>query len=106
MCVCVCADELGQWKPACNRFGKEYVEAYHAIIPKAEPVEDYDGRIDLYKLCVYLLWEVKEIIYLSINLLILLSTGGSIPMCQRCLQTTGDSGNSKCIVVVLGSNGK
>ena len=43
-------DELGQWKPVCNRFGREYVEAYHAIIPKAEPVDDYDGRIDLYKL--------------------------------------------------------
>ena len=43
-------DELGQWKPACNKFGAEHLDAYHKIIPKAEPVEDYDGRIDLYKL--------------------------------------------------------
>ncbi|CAJ2502646.1 Uu.00g100400.m01.CDS01 [Anthostomella pinea] len=42
--------EFGQWRPAWNRFGTEYLDAYHALVPKAEPVEDYDGRIDLYKL--------------------------------------------------------
>ncbi|KAM7202925.1 Fructosamine kinase domain containing protein [Naviculisporaceae sp. PSN 640] len=42
--------EFGQWRPACNKFGPEYLEAYHKIVPKSEPKEDYDGRLDLYKL--------------------------------------------------------
>jgi hypothetical protein len=46
-------DELGQWAPACNRFGFEYVQGYHSHLPISSPVEDYQGRIDLYKLCVY-----------------------------------------------------
>lgn len=25
-------DELGQWKPVCNRFGSEYVQAYHTYV--------------------------------------------------------------------------
>jgi protein-ribulosamine 3-kinase len=45
-------DELGQWAPACNRFGFEYVQGYHSHLPISSPVEDYQGRIDLYKLCV------------------------------------------------------
>ncbi|PKY07909.1 hypothetical protein P168DRAFT_308113 [Aspergillus campestris IBT 28561] len=42
--------EFGQWRPACNRFGPEYLKAYHARCKISEPVEDYDGRLDLYKL--------------------------------------------------------
>ncbi|KAJ5682336.1 hypothetical protein N7462_005501 [Penicillium macrosclerotiorum] len=42
--------ELGQWAPVCNRFGREYVEAYHSHIRISPPAEDYQGRIDLYKL--------------------------------------------------------
>ncbi|KAK0629235.1 Fructosamine kinase-domain-containing protein [Bombardia bombarda] len=42
--------ELGQWRPACNKFGPEYVAAYHSVTERSEPVEDYDGRVDLYKL--------------------------------------------------------
>ncbi|CDM37216.1 hypothetical protein DTO013E5_8405 [Penicillium roqueforti] len=42
--------ELGQWAPVCNRFASEYVQAYHLHFPISSPVEDYQGRIDLYKL--------------------------------------------------------
>ncbi|KAK3376281.1 Fructosamine kinase-domain-containing protein [Lasiosphaeria ovina] len=42
--------EFGQWRPACNRFDKRYLDAYHQIVAKSEPIEDYDGRLDLYKL--------------------------------------------------------
>ncbi|KAF2650309.1 hypothetical protein K491DRAFT_720857 [Lophiostoma macrostomum CBS 122681] len=42
--------ELGQWRPVCNRFGAEYVTAYHEHMPISKPEEDYNGRIDLYKL--------------------------------------------------------
>ncbi|PLN82521.1 Fructosamine kinase-domain-containing protein [Aspergillus taichungensis] len=42
--------EFGQWRPVCNRFGPEYLKAYHAHCTVSEPVEDYDGRLDLYKL--------------------------------------------------------
>jgi protein-ribulosamine 3-kinase len=43
-------DEFGQWRPVCNRFGKEYLEAYHSYVEISEPKEDYNGRLDLYKL--------------------------------------------------------
>lgn len=43
-------DEFGQWRPVCNRFGLEYLKAYHAHCMVSEPIEDYDGRLDLYKL--------------------------------------------------------
>lgn len=43
-------DEFGQWMPACNRFGPEYRAAYHAYNDISEPKEDYEGRLDLYKL--------------------------------------------------------
>lgn len=46
----VYADEFGQWRPTCNRFGNEYLSAYHEYVPKSPPEEDYDGRLDLYKL--------------------------------------------------------
>ncbi|KAK3903966.1 Fructosamine kinase-domain-containing protein [Staphylotrichum tortipilum] len=42
--------EVGQWKPACNKFDETHVATYHERVAKSEPVEDYDGRIDLYKL--------------------------------------------------------
>ena len=44
------ADEFGQWRPACNRFGAEYLAAYHAYTQISPPEEDYEGRLDLYKL--------------------------------------------------------
>ncbi|KAF2015201.1 hypothetical protein BU24DRAFT_449962 [Aaosphaeria arxii CBS 175.79] len=42
--------EFGQWRPACNRFGAKYLDAYHACAPISSPKEDFDGRVDLYKL--------------------------------------------------------
>ena len=43
-------DEFGQWRPICNRFGAEYLAAYHSYNKVSPPSEDYDGRLDLYKL--------------------------------------------------------
>lgn len=43
-------DEFGQWRPICNRFGPEYLAAYHTYVQISPPEEDYDGRLDLYKL--------------------------------------------------------
>lgn len=43
-------DEFGQWRPVCNRFGPEYLAAYHNYVQISPPEEDYDGRLDLYKL--------------------------------------------------------
>lgn len=43
-------DEFGQWRPACNRFDEKYLAAYQKHIDKSAPEEDYDGRVDLYKL--------------------------------------------------------
>ncbi|KAJ5437541.1 Fructosamine/Ketosamine-3-kinase [Penicillium cf. griseofulvum] len=45
--------ELGQWAPVCNRFGSEYVQGYHSQLPISSPVEDYQGRIDLYKFLAF-----------------------------------------------------
>lgn len=42
--------EFGQWRPVCNRFGAEYLAAYHSYVQISAPEEDYDGRLDLYKL--------------------------------------------------------
>ncbi|OGM41991.1 hypothetical protein ABOM_009497 [Aspergillus bombycis] len=42
--------EFGQWRPVCNRFGEEYLAAYHSYVQKSASEEDYDGRLDLYKL--------------------------------------------------------
>lgn len=44
------ADEFGQWRPVCNRFGAQYLGAYHAYVQKSSPEEEVDGRVDLYKL--------------------------------------------------------
>jgi protein-ribulosamine 3-kinase len=43
-------DEFGQWRPVCNRFGPEYLAAYNSYVQISPPEEDYDGRLDLYKL--------------------------------------------------------
>jgi fructosamine-3-kinase len=43
-------DEFGQWRPVCNRFGAEYLDAYRSYVQISPPEEDYDGRLDLYKL--------------------------------------------------------
>ena len=43
-------DEFGQWRPICNRFGDEYLDAYHCYTQISPPEEDYNGRLDLYKL--------------------------------------------------------
>lgn len=42
--------EFGQWMPVCNRFGEEYLTAYHSFVQISAPEEDYRGRLDLYKL--------------------------------------------------------
>ncbi|KAK4234742.1 Fructosamine kinase-domain-containing protein [Achaetomium macrosporum] len=44
------SNEFGQWRPACNRFDEKYLTVYQKHVEKSDPVEDYDGRIDLYKL--------------------------------------------------------
>lgn len=36
--------------PVCNRFGEEYLAAYHSFVQISAPEEDYRGRLDLYKL--------------------------------------------------------
>jgi protein-ribulosamine 3-kinase len=43
-------DEFGQWRPACNRFGPEYLAAYRSYVKISPPEEDYDGRLNLCKL--------------------------------------------------------
>ncbi|GKZ34032.1 hypothetical protein AbraIFM66950_004167 [Aspergillus brasiliensis] len=39
--------ELGNWRPERNGF-TGFFDAYHSIIPKTAPTEDYDDRIALY----------------------------------------------------------
>lgn len=43
-------DEFGQWRPACNRFGDEYIAAYNKSAQISAPEEDFEGRLDLYRL--------------------------------------------------------
>jgi len=33
-------------------FGPTYFSTYHKIIPKSQPVEEYDNRVELYTLLV------------------------------------------------------
>jgi protein-ribulosamine 3-kinase len=33
-------------------FGKDFFEEYHRLVPKTEPVEEYEDRVKLYELCV------------------------------------------------------
>ncbi|KAF4420448.1 kinase-like domain [Fusarium acutatum] len=42
--------EFGQWRPACNRFGDEYIAAYKKLVQISAPEEDFEGRLDLYRL--------------------------------------------------------
>ncbi|OQV04902.1 hypothetical protein CLAIMM_09716 [Cladophialophora immunda] len=42
--------EFGQWMPACNKFGAAYLTAYRSHMQISPPEEDYQGRLDLYKL--------------------------------------------------------
>lgn len=46
------ADELGNWLPPRNKFNKAYFDAYHSLVEKSEPKEDYDDRNSLYSLYV------------------------------------------------------
>ncbi|KAL2268042.1 hypothetical protein VTJ83DRAFT_2888 [Remersonia thermophila] len=40
--------EFGNWRPHRNRFDGRYFEAYHALVERSEPKEDYDDRNMLY----------------------------------------------------------
>ncbi|KAK8063113.1 hypothetical protein PG997_015210 [Apiospora hydei] len=42
--------EFGQWMPVCNKFGADYLAAYNSYVQISDPAEDYEGRLDLYKL--------------------------------------------------------
>ena len=42
--------ELGNWRPARNKFGRNYVAAYRKWMPVSEPAEDADDRNALYAL--------------------------------------------------------
>jgi len=42
--------EFGQWTTPGNPFGQEYISAYHKHYPPSEPVIDFGGRVDLYRL--------------------------------------------------------
>ncbi|KAK1845817.1 hypothetical protein CCHR01_11549 [Colletotrichum chrysophilum] len=44
--------ELGNWRPKRNRFTQEYFDAYHSLIAKSDPIEDYDDRNALYAMYV------------------------------------------------------
>lgn len=36
-------------------FNSAYFSAYHKMIPKSPPVDEYDDRVELYTLYIYLL---------------------------------------------------
>ncbi|KAI1420703.1 Fructosamine kinase-domain-containing protein [Xylaria sp. FL1777] len=42
--------EFGQWRPACNKFGAEYIAAYNSFVQISAPAKDFEGRLDLYRL--------------------------------------------------------
>ncbi|KAF3007313.1 hypothetical protein E8E14_005157 [Neopestalotiopsis sp. 37M] len=42
--------EMAPWRPARQKMGKAYVEAYLKHFPPSDPVEDFDGRNALYAL--------------------------------------------------------
>ncbi len=44
--------ELGSWRPARNKLGKAFNNAYHRHFHIADPVEDYDDRVALYSVYV------------------------------------------------------
>lgn len=43
-------DEFGQWRHICNRFGAEYLAAYHSYIQISPPNKYYNNHLDLYNL--------------------------------------------------------
>ncbi|PGH08851.1 hypothetical protein AJ79_05856 [Helicocarpus griseus UAMH5409] len=42
--------KFGQWRPVCNRFGDEYIAEYRKAADDIPTQEDFEGRLDLYKL--------------------------------------------------------
>ncbi|VUC26634.1 unnamed protein product [Clonostachys rosea] len=45
--------ELSTMRPLKNEWAKECMESYHALIPRSEPVEDWDARNALYAIRTY-----------------------------------------------------
>ncbi|CAH0044531.1 unnamed protein product [Clonostachys solani] len=45
--------ELSTMRPLSNEWARECVESYHALIPKSEPIEDWDARNSLYAIRTY-----------------------------------------------------
>ena len=41
-------DEFGQWRPAWNRFGAEYIKIYNIFVQIYPPEEDFEGYLGLY----------------------------------------------------------
>ena len=39
-----------------NDWGRECLKTYHRIVPKSEPIEDWEKRIELNALCVIALF--------------------------------------------------
>lgn len=74
------ADEFGQWRPPCNRFGDDYVKAYFDKYRKSQPLEDFYARLDLYRL-----WVTTMLRYLSSTYA---GTDVLIPMFLRCFRKT------------------
>ena len=42
--------ELGKWRPERFSIGQQYMEEYHKLIPKADPVDDWEDRNILYSM--------------------------------------------------------
>ncbi|KAM5353218.1 hypothetical protein ACJZ2D_016886 [Fusarium nematophilum] len=42
--------DIGKWRPARFKMGKEYIEEYHRHMPKSEPQEDWEDRNILYSI--------------------------------------------------------
>ena len=49
------ADDLSLIYLMRNDWSRKFLAAYHEIIPKSEPVEDWEARIELYALYVVFL---------------------------------------------------
>jgi fructosamine-3-kinase len=45
-CMNLCANDSSRF----GGFGNDFLEEYHSICPKTEPVEEYDDRVMLYEL--------------------------------------------------------
>ncbi|KAJ3535029.1 hypothetical protein NM208_g7305 [Fusarium decemcellulare] len=42
--------EIGKWRPVRFQIGQEYVEEYHKLIPKADPIDEWEDRNILYSI--------------------------------------------------------